>query len=89
MCLKMRSRTLGENLRNPFKKRFCTSLFVAETLKGKVQGFATLLHEPEIGFVFLDWIAMASGKGGGGVGGALYERVRQESTALHAGGLFL
>ena len=79
---------LGENLRNPFKKRFCTSLFVAETLKGKVQGFATLLHEPEIGFVFLDWIAMASGKGGGGVGGALYERVRQEATALHASGLF-
>ena len=79
---------LGENLRNPFKKRFCTSLFVAETLKGKVQGFATLLHEPEIGFVFLDWIAMASGKGGGGVGGALYERVRQEAAALHANGLF-
>ena len=56
---------LGERLRNPFKKRFCTSLFVAETLKGKVQGFATILHEPEIGFVFLDWIAMASGKGVG------------------------
>lgn len=79
---------LGENLRNPFKKRFRTILFVAETLRAKVRGFATLLHEPEIGFAYLDWIAMASGRGGGGVGGALYDRVRREAVALRATGLF-
>ena len=47
-----------------------------------------LLHEPEIEFCFLDWIATASGKTGGGLGGALYDRVRQESVALGAKGLF-
>jgi len=79
---------LGEKLRNPFKQRFRTTLFVAETLGGKVQGFALLLYEPEIGFTYLDWLAMAKGSSGGGIGGALYERLRQESSALKVKGLF-
>ena len=80
--------SIGEKLRNPFKQRFRTVLFVAETLGGRVLGFAILLHEPELGFTYLDWIAMASGRTGGGMGGALYERVRQESVALKVKGLF-
>lgn len=79
---------LGEKLRNPFKLRFRTVLFVAESMRGRVLGFATLLHEPKIGFVFLDWIATASGKTGGGLGSALYDRVRREAAAFHASGLF-
>ena len=80
--------SLGEKLRNPFKQRFRSILLVAETIRHKVLGFALLLHEPEIGFVFLDWIAMAGGRAGGGVGGALYDRVRMEAAALGARGLF-
>lgn len=80
--------SIGENLRNPFKKRFRIILFVAEKQKGKVLGFAMLLHEPVIGFTFLDWIVMATGRSGSGIGGALYERVRKESVALNAKGLF-
>ena len=78
---------LGEKLRNPFKQRFRMILFVAESIKGRVRGFATILHEPEIRFVYLDWIATASSRSGG-VGGALYERVRREAKALEAKGLF-
>lgn len=80
--------SIGEKLRNPFKQRFRTVLFVAESLKGKVLGFAMLLHEPVLGFAFLDWIAIATGRSGGGLGGALYERVRQEAVALKVKGLF-
>ena len=80
--------SLGEKLRNPFKQRFRSILLVAETIRHKVLGFALLLHEPQIGFVFLDWIAMAGGRAGGGVGGALYDRVRMEAAALGARGLF-
>ncbi len=80
--------SLGEKLRNPFKQRFRTTLFVAETMSGKVQGFALLLYEPEIGFTYLDWLAMAIGRSGGGIGGALYERLRQESDSLKVKGLF-
>ena len=79
---------LGEKLRNPFKQRFRPILFVAKTLRSRVKGFAMLLHEPEIGFCFLDWIATASGRTGGGLGGALYDRVRREAVALGAGELF-
>ncbi len=79
---------LGEKLRNPFKQRFRPILFVAKTLRSSVKGFAMLLHEPEIGFCFLDWIATASGRTGGGLGGALYDRVRREAVALGAEGLF-
>ncbi|HHO48291.1 MAG TPA: GNAT family N-acetyltransferase [Desulfobacteraceae bacterium] len=80
--------SIGEKLRNPFKQRFRPILFVAESMKGRVKGFALLLHEPEIGFAYLDWIATATGRSGGGLGGALYERVRQEAEALKVKGLF-
>jgi acetoin utilization deacetylase AcuC-like enzyme/GNAT superfamily N-acetyltransferase len=80
--------SLGEKLRNPFKQRFRSILLVAETLRHRVLGFALVLHEPEIGFCFLDWIAMAGGRSGGGTGGALYDRVRIEAAALDARGLF-
>ena len=79
---------LGEKLRNPFKQRFRSILFVAESLRHRVMGFAMLLHEPDIGFCYLDWIATAEARAAGGVGGALYERIRQEAAALGAKGLF-
>lgn len=79
---------IGEKLRNPFKQRFRTILFVAESIKGKVRGFAMLLHEPEIRFAYLDWIATASNRAGAGIGGALYDRIRREATALKVQGLF-
>ncbi len=79
---------IGEKLRNPFKHRFRTILLVAENLRNRVMGFAMLLHEPEIEFCYLDWIALAGGKTGGGLGSALYDRVRVEAVALNAKGLF-
>jgi acetoin utilization deacetylase AcuC-like enzyme/GNAT superfamily N-acetyltransferase len=79
---------ISEKLRNPFKQRFRTFLLVAENMRHKVSGFAMLLHEPEIRFCYLDWIALAKGAKGGGVGSALYDRVRRESAALDVKGLF-
>ncbi|MDA8138924.1 MAG: GNAT family N-acetyltransferase [Desulfobacteraceae bacterium] len=79
---------IGEKLRNPFKQRFRCTLLVAQNLRRRVLGFAMLLHEPEIGFSYLDWIALASGRSGGGLGSALYDRVRSEASLLGAKGLF-
>ena len=79
---------IGEKLRNPFKQRFRTILLVAENLRRRVLGFAMVLHEPVIGFCYLDWIALAGGKTGGGLGSALYDRVRGEAVDLEARGLF-
>jgi acetoin utilization deacetylase AcuC-like enzyme/GNAT superfamily N-acetyltransferase len=79
---------LPEQLRNPFKYRFRSLLFVAEDSKGAVRGFALLLHEPILKFCFLDYISTARRMTGGGVGGALYERVREEALHLKTKGIF-
>lgn len=79
---------LPERLRNPFKQRFRTILEVAEDARGHVLGFALLLHEPQLHFSYLDFLASKKGLTGKGIGGALYERVRDDACSLGAGGLF-
>ncbi|MBN2463051.1 MAG: acetylpolyamine amidohydrolase [Dehalococcoidia bacterium] len=79
---------LPEQLRNPFKYRFRSLLFVAEGSKGKVRGFALLLHEPVLNFCYLDYISTAKRRMGRGIGGALYERVREEALYLQTIGIF-
>lgn len=79
---------IGDKLRNPFKLRFRPILFIAENMRRKVLGFAMVLHEPEINFCFLDWIATSRDTLRGGLGSALYERVRNECSSLGVWGLF-
>ncbi|MGB2986688.1 MAG: acetylpolyamine amidohydrolase, partial [Phycisphaerae bacterium] len=79
---------LPERLRNPLKYRFRRSLYVSDDVNGNVRGFALVLHEPGIRFWFLDYIAATLRGTGGGVGGTLYARVREEAAASDAIGLF-
>jgi acetoin utilization deacetylase AcuC-like enzyme len=79
---------LPEQLRNPMKYRFRSILFVAEGLKGRVDGFALLLHEPALKFCYLDYMSAGAQKTGSGIGGALYERVREEALDLETIGIF-
>jgi acetoin utilization deacetylase AcuC-like enzyme/GNAT superfamily N-acetyltransferase len=81
-------RKLPEQLRNPMKYRFRSILFVAEGIKGRVNGFAMLFHEPTLRFCYLDYISAGPQKTGGGIGGALYERVREEALDLDTVGIF-
>lgn len=75
-------------LRNPLKHRFKSILYVAEDFRDTVLGFAFLSHEPNLHFTYLDYISAAKGTTGRGIGGALYERVREEAQALGASGIF-
>jgi len=77
-----------DGLLNPFTTRFKTILYVAENGRGNVQGFAVLMHDPVANFCFLDYIASAQRLTNRGIGGALYQRVREEAAALDALGLF-
>lgn len=79
---------LADRLRNPFKKRFRTVLSVAENSRGRVIGFAIVLHEPELDFCYLDFIAAGKHVPGRGIGAALYELVRDEAVTLRARGVF-
>jgi len=79
---------LPEQLHNPMKYRFRSILFIAEGLKGKIDGFALLFHAPALKFCYLDYISTSRKTMGGGIGGALYERVREEALDLNTIGLF-
>ncbi|MBN2372893.1 histone deacetylase family protein [bacterium] len=75
-------------LHNPLKYGFRTILFTAEGSKGEVKGFAVLCHAPDLYFCYLDYVSAKKQKTGKGIGGALYERVREESLHLKTIGLF-
>ena len=79
---------ISSQLRNPLKHRFRSMLFVADDARGAVRGFALVNHEPQLHFCHLDFISVARGDTGGGIGAALYERVREEARELDALGLF-
>lgn len=79
---------LVDKLHNPFDHGFRTILYVAQSGNRKVSGFATLLHEPTIGFTYLEYMAIGKTTPGRGIGAALYERLRDESVSLGAKGLF-
>jgi acetoin utilization deacetylase AcuC-like enzyme len=79
---------LDEQLVNPFKFKYQTSLFVAENIHETILGFATMKFMPDQGFCFLDFIAALPGKTSSGVGSFLYQRIREEAEALNSIGLF-
>ncbi len=80
---------LPEQLRNPMKYRFRSILFVADGTKGQVKGFALLSHEPVLNFCYIDFMSTAKYGMGRGIGGAIYERVREEALSFKSIGLFL
>lgn len=79
---------LPARLANPLKYRFRSILLVAEDGAATVRGFALLLHAPDLGFCYLDYISAGRAETGGGIGGALYQRVREHALQLDVVGLF-
>ncbi|MBU1220995.1 histone deacetylase family protein [Myxococcota bacterium] len=79
---------LPKRLTNPFLNRFDTILYIAEKGRHRVAGFAILMLDPELGFAFLDWIATGKDLKNRGIGGALYESIRNEVISRNYSGLF-
>ncbi len=79
---------LPDMLRNPLKYQFRHMLFVADNANGEIRGFALVAQEPQLRFFFVDYIATGKTLSGGGVGGALYERLRDEAIVYGAHGIF-
>jgi hypothetical protein len=75
-------------LKNPLKYRFRTILYVAENRTGNVLGFALVMYAPDLNFCYLDYIATPKNTTSGGIGGALYQKVREEAAILGCIGLF-
>lgn len=79
---------LPAKLKNPVKYRFRHMLLVADDSSRNLRGFALMSFDAGLQFGYLDYLASAVSLAGSGVGGALYERVRDESKGLGAIGLF-
>jgi acetoin utilization deacetylase AcuC-like enzyme len=80
---------IPEQLRNPLKYQFRSMLLVADNFNGNVKGFALLFHAPDLDFCYLDYIATQKDQITTGVGGALYERCREEAQMLKSSGIFM
>ena len=79
---------LPQQLTNPLKHGFRAILYIAENQRRQVEGFALLLLEPDLKFGYLEYISTARQLTGRGIGGALYQRVREETRGRGAIGLF-
>jgi len=79
---------LIQKLRDPFAQGLRAVLHVAERRDGQVQGFALVLHVPELRMAYLDYIASSARLTSRGIGGALYQRVREEAVASGVRAIF-
>ncbi len=79
---------LPDELRNPFKFKFRSILFVADDAKGKVKGFAIVHHAPDLHFCYLDFLSADQSITGRGIGGALYQSAREAIEQFNPVGLF-
>lgn len=75
-------------LANPFKYGFVSQLLVAEGSAQRFKAIAVLLYEPAHRFAWLEIISTAPTATRGGLGMALYERVREEALGMGAEGLY-
>ena len=75
---------LPNKLNNAMKYRFQSRLLVAQRSNDSVVAFALLMHATDIGFCYLDFIAVGKALTGHGLGSVLYERVREEALEMGA-----
>jgi acetoin utilization deacetylase AcuC-like enzyme/GNAT superfamily N-acetyltransferase len=75
-------------LSNPFKYRFQLILLVADDSQGNIKGAALLYNASDLQFCYLDYIATNKEISSRGIGGALYQRVREEALSLNSIGMF-
>jgi hypothetical protein len=80
---------IAVKLRKPFKHGFQPVLLIAEGAQHRVLGFVLALHQTELHFVYLDYLASGRGGKGSGVGSALNDRVGHITRDFDAKGIFL
>lgn len=76
-------------LHNPLKYKYRTVVYYAEDVQGRVLGAALLYHEPVLSYCYLDYLVSQRRLTGRGIGGSLYQQLREEALRLNATGIFL
>ncbi len=75
-------------LDDSFAYEYRTILLVAQHGGSRIKGFALVNHFPQVNSSFLDFLATAPDLRSGGIGGALYEAVREHLQTLGSRGLY-
>ncbi|MBR9998547.1 MAG: histone deacetylase family protein [Cyclobacteriaceae bacterium] len=70
-----------DQLRDPLKYQFQTMMLVSDDSRGQIKGFALLMIDAHLKFFYLDFIATLPGRTSMGIGGALYQNIREEVVA--------
>ncbi|HEQ70920.1 MAG TPA: histone deacetylase family protein, partial [Spirochaetia bacterium] len=81
-------RKIPDMLSNPVKYQFRPILYVSEKKRYTVGAFALMLHDPSLGFCYLDYLSVSPGSGSRGIGGILYDNLRREARLLDVVGIF-
>ncbi len=76
---------LAEKLARPGKRGMAPMVLIAEDARERVRGCILAWRFVTPSFLFLDFLAVPPGRGGGGVGGALYQRLREIAAGLGLG----
>ena len=79
---------LSYKMINPVKKKYHISVVTADDFRGNIRGFAILLFMSDLKFCYLDLLSVTPGRPTSGVGGSIYERIREEAASLGTIGLF-
>lgn len=79
---------LFSTAKNPLAIHYRPIILIAQGRNSNVLGIAYASYFPKINFYFLDYLATHKQKINNGVGGALYERLREEAAATKSMGVF-
>lgn len=74
--------SIPDKLSNSIKYKFQSRLIIAQNEHDVVLGFALLMYDPVNKFSYLDFIAAGKKNTSKGIGGALYQRVREEAKKM-------
>lgn len=85
---KSRIESIFTQMRIPVEKKYQTSLITADDHRGNIRGFAVIMYMSDLKFLFLDFLAVTPGRPTSGVGGSIYERVREEAESMGTIGIF-
>ena len=79
---------ISRQMISPVEMKFQTSIILADDFRGAIRGFAILLFMSDLRFCYLDLLSVNPKKPTSGVGGSIYERIREEAASLGTIGLF-
>ncbi len=79
---------ISGHMTDPVTSRYHTTVVLADDFRGNIRGFAILMYMSDLKFCYLDLLAVTPGQPTSGVGGSIYERIREEAASPDTIGLF-